>query len=411
MESYNKQYHPSVNSVPVSAGRPFFQPKLTINNPNDKFEKEADAVADKVMQMETSSVQKKSGTDSFFLSSPFSITPLQRKCDNCKEEEKMQRKEIDGEETTADSSLENYVGGLSSAGQPLPNETRNFYEPRFGYDFGNVKIHTGTVAAKSAQSINALAYTSGSNIVFNDGQYAPGTDSGKRLLGHELTHVIQQGNDIQPKKIQRILNVNPIGETAYVAGLLSTICDGVVNYSGNNVTSDCVVSSDNSCGCVCDVTSDPTRIYTIEVRPQSATTNTETLWDGSTANIPSVSPWPNTRLGTDPVVTIHSASGQSVEVGAFSSSGSAFYYDAWRILAHELCGHARLYQSQGGATGNRPGHNSTIDTENDIAFEHGPYEMRGHYGDPRQGESFWNPIGNNSRIAFKQRNGMHYEAP
>lgn len=194
MESYNKQYHPSVNSVASTAGKSFFQPKLTINNPNDKYEQEADAVADKVMQMETPSVQKKSGADSFFSSSPVSITPLQRKCDNCKEEEKMQRKEIDREELTADNNIENYVGGLQSGGQPLPNEARNFYEPRFGYDFSNVKIHTDNVAAKSAQSINALAYTAGNNIVFNNGQYTPGTDSGKKLIAHELTHVVQQSN-------------------------------------------------------------------------------------------------------------------------------------------------------------------------------------------------------------------------
>ena len=72
--------------------KPFFHPKLTINNPSDRYEQEADAVADKVMQTNTPSVQKKSGADSFFSSSPISITHLQRKCDNCKEEEKMQCK-------------------------------------------------------------------------------------------------------------------------------------------------------------------------------------------------------------------------------------------------------------------------------------------------------------------------------
>ncbi len=172
----------------------FFQPKLTINNPNDKYEQEADAMADKVMRMEQPQVQLK----------PLPITPVQRKCEHCEEEEKkMQRKEINGEEKTADNNLENYVGGLQSGGQPLPNETRNFYEPRFGYDFSNVKLHTDTVAAKSAQSINALAYTSGNNIVFNEGQYSPNSDIGKRLLGHELTHVVQQNNIIKRKIIQR----------------------------------------------------------------------------------------------------------------------------------------------------------------------------------------------------------------
>jgi hypothetical protein len=187
----------------TSASKPFFQAKLSINNSNDKFEHEADAVADKVMRMETPSLQKKSTTDSFFSATPISITPVQRKCAHCENEEKIQRKEIDGEEMTADNNLENYVGGLSSSGQPLPNEVRNFYEPLFGYDFSNVKVHTDAVAAKSAQSINALAYTSGSNIVFNNAQYSPNTDSGKRLLGHELTHVVQQNKSIQTKAIQR----------------------------------------------------------------------------------------------------------------------------------------------------------------------------------------------------------------
>jgi hypothetical protein len=103
----------------------------------------------------------------------------------------MQRKEMNDEEITADHHFENYVGGLTG-GQPLSSEVRNFYEPRLGYDFSHVKVHTDSVASRSAQSINALAYTSGSNIVFNNGQYSPNTDTGKRLLAHELTHVVQQ---------------------------------------------------------------------------------------------------------------------------------------------------------------------------------------------------------------------------
>ena len=76
-------------------------------------------------------------------------------------------------------------------------------ENRFGYDFSRVKIHTDTVATKSAQSINALAYTSGNNIVFDEGQYSPNTANGKKLLAHELTHVVQQAKGLQNKTIQR----------------------------------------------------------------------------------------------------------------------------------------------------------------------------------------------------------------
>ena len=169
---------------------PFFtraiQPKLTINQPNDVYEQQADAVAEKVMQMNSNdTVQGK-----FFSSS---ISTIQRKCAHCEEEErKMQRKELNDEETTVDNDLEKYVDNLDSNGQSLPGEVRDFYEPRIGYDFSKVKIHTDSIAAKSAQSINALAYTTGNNIVFNSGQYSPNTNAGKRLLGHELTHVIQQ---------------------------------------------------------------------------------------------------------------------------------------------------------------------------------------------------------------------------
>jgi hypothetical protein len=85
----------------------------------------------------------------------------------------------------------------------MPDSSRKFFEPRFGHDFSNVKLHTDPDAAESAQSINALAYTSGNNIVFNTGQYSPGSESGKKLMAHELTHVVQQGGAIQNKNIQR----------------------------------------------------------------------------------------------------------------------------------------------------------------------------------------------------------------
>ena len=81
---------------------------------------------------------------------------------------------------------------LRSAGRPLDATTRAFMEPRFGYDFSQVRVHTDAKAAESARAVNALAYTVGRDVVFSTGQYAPGTMSGRRLLGHELTHVMQQ---------------------------------------------------------------------------------------------------------------------------------------------------------------------------------------------------------------------------
>ena len=87
------------------------------------------------------------------------------------------------------------LGAMSGGGQPLPELARAFFEPRFGYDFGDVRVHAGSQATESAASINALAFTLGRHVVFGAGQYAPDSASGKRLLAHELTHVVQQDGE------------------------------------------------------------------------------------------------------------------------------------------------------------------------------------------------------------------------
>lgn len=83
---------------------------------------------------------------------------------------------------------------LRSPGQSLDPATRAFMEPRFGHDFSGVRVHTDGKAAESARAVNALAYTVGRNVVFGSGQYMPGIREGKKLLAHELAHVVQQGN-------------------------------------------------------------------------------------------------------------------------------------------------------------------------------------------------------------------------
>ena len=181
MNIFDNIYQPKSSIATNSGSKRFFQPKLTINTPGDPYEQQADAMAEQVMRMKDPFIQPK----------PF-IT-IQRKCAHCEEEEKnMQRKDNGQGETKEQDGFENYINNLQSSGQPMPAEVRNFYEPRFGYDFSSVKLHTDSMAAKSAQSINALAYTSGNNIVFNNGQYSPESESGKKLLAHELTHIVQQ---------------------------------------------------------------------------------------------------------------------------------------------------------------------------------------------------------------------------
>lgn len=93
---------------------------------------------------------------------------------------------------------------LNSPGQPLDAKTRELMEPRFGHDFSRVRVHTDAKAAESARAVNALAYTVGRDVVFETGQYKPETGEGRKLVAHELTHVVQQGSaGSQPGKLQR----------------------------------------------------------------------------------------------------------------------------------------------------------------------------------------------------------------
>jgi len=175
--------------------KPAIQPKLIINQPNDIYEQEADAMADKVMR---SSAQK-STQGLFFKPASF----IQRQRAHCGEEEKLQMKS-DGQNDNAITVPPLVNDVINSVGQPLETGTKNFMKERFGYDFGSVQIHNDSSAHQSAAAINALAYTHGDHIVFNEGRYEPGSNSGKHLLSHELTHVVQQsGNTPVQKLIQR----------------------------------------------------------------------------------------------------------------------------------------------------------------------------------------------------------------
>ena len=125
---------------------------------------------------------------------------IHRKCAHCEDEDKLNRKENG---SSAPDVTPNVEQTIQSQGQKMDSGTRDFMEQRFGYDFGDVQIHNDSTAHQSSADINALAYTHNNHIAFANGQYQPETDSGKRLLAHELTHVLQQGNSIGRKTIQR----------------------------------------------------------------------------------------------------------------------------------------------------------------------------------------------------------------
>lgn len=172
---------------------------LRISSPDDPAEREAERVAAEVMRMPDDAIVA--------LTNTVQPAAIHRKCVACEEEDerKIQRSAASGDvqedtpthtgqsktsnDGTADSS--EVTSEIERPGKPLADQTRAFFEPRFGSDFSAVRIHDDSRAAQSARNLHANAYTVGNSIVFGAGQYSPDTTSGQHLLAHELAHVIQ----------------------------------------------------------------------------------------------------------------------------------------------------------------------------------------------------------------------------
>ncbi|ABF39862.1 hypothetical protein Acid345_0857 [Candidatus Koribacter versatilis Ellin345] len=168
---------------------------LRVGDPNSSFEREADRFADQVMTGESHK-------------SPWSLSrvslgqTLQRKCgckgssdskdecDDCKKKKLLQRKPAALGAPHVAPPIVHSV--LNSSGRSLDHATRSFFEPRLGVDLGSVQVHDDGRAARSAEAVNAHAYTVGNSIVFGEGRYQPESAEGRRLLAHELTHVVHQ---------------------------------------------------------------------------------------------------------------------------------------------------------------------------------------------------------------------------
>ncbi len=207
------------------------QAKLTVGQPGDKYEQEADQVADKVVQ--------RLATDKPAPANESGNNLVQRKCDACEKEEQeaqtvqkmpeqisrkpifesnapedtIQRKcntcgkemedktpgvqaDSEGSGGADSGGLSNVESGLSASkggGSPLPSNTRSSMESAMGADFSGVRVHTDSSAVQMSKNLGAHAFTHGSDIYFNSGKYDTGSSGGQRLLAHELTHTVQQG--------------------------------------------------------------------------------------------------------------------------------------------------------------------------------------------------------------------------
>lgn len=196
--SRDKNLSPATQSpVQESSSALHIQCKLAIGAADDPYEREADAVADQVMQMP--------------------VPAVQRKCAACDEEEKLQRKpaapfiqrKVAAGSGTAGTALSGKIAVSRGSGGNMDTGTRDFMESRIGADFSEVKIHTGNEAAHMSTALQAQAFTVGNDIYFNEGKYNPSSSEGRHLLAHELTHTLQQSQGAQMKVQKRDMPFTP----------------------------------------------------------------------------------------------------------------------------------------------------------------------------------------------------------
>lgn len=169
------------------------QTRLKVGSPDDAQEREADAVAERVMAAPEPRVQ--------------------RQCEQCRQEdgdkeEEIQRKESGGD-APVNAAAAAGIAASRGGGRPLPQGERSFFEPRLNAGLAGVRIHADAEAARLAQGLNARAFTVGGDVYFGAGEYRPGTCDGRRLLAHELAHVQQQRQG--DAAVRRVIELRPPG--------------------------------------------------------------------------------------------------------------------------------------------------------------------------------------------------------
>jgi hypothetical protein len=180
------------------------QAKLTVNPPDDQYEREADAVAATFAQSPASQVQRQAAPEEEEEKVQTKLqrqageeeeekvqTKLQRQADE-EEEEKVQTKAA-GATPEVTEALEERINAARGSGQALPDSLRSSIEPKLGSDFSQVRLHTDAEADGLSRQLGAKAFTTGQDVFFREGDYQPDTEEGRGLIGHELTHVVQQG--------------------------------------------------------------------------------------------------------------------------------------------------------------------------------------------------------------------------
>ncbi|MFB8788168.1 MAG: DUF4157 domain-containing protein [Potamolinea sp.] len=235
------------------AGRLPIQTKLTIGQPGDKYEQEADRVAAKVVNQINSPVAQKSQTEKIQRDELPEEDELMMKPESgiiqreeiAEDDEELQMKSVATQRGTATPDLETSIQQARSSGQPLTNEIRTKMESAFGTDFNGVKIHSDAQSDQLNRSIQARAFTTGQDIFFRQGTYNPESRGGQELLAHELTHVVQQSGGTTKtnpdQTVQRLYDIDTFKNKTFAVGSrnnsqITAIDTALIAY--NNTTYD-----------------------------------------------------------------------------------------------------------------------------------------------------------------------------
>ncbi|MFZ5447953.1 MAG: DUF4157 domain-containing protein [Thermodesulfobacteriota bacterium] len=206
-ESFNAGHRTQIGQILRNSA---VQAKLAVNTPGDIYEQEADRVAEQVMRMPEPQFHRpvENDTDKLFqttlISEPaFPMIQKQPEKEDKDREDTIQMQRTSDHYQAIPSGIEAYLNDMRATGQPLAQSVRGFFEPRFGYNFSKVRVHTDAEATESARALNSRAYTVGHDVVFGKGQYEPDTGAGRLLLAHELAHLVQQNGGTKPSDISR----------------------------------------------------------------------------------------------------------------------------------------------------------------------------------------------------------------
>ena len=197
---------------------PLVQLRLTIGQPNDSYEQEADAMAEQVTARSRERIEE----------TPKTLNSSKSQVISRKPQSLMLQSQ--GHPSLASKPLESRLQQAKGNGTSLDTETRGEMEDAFSADFGHIQIHTGQEATSLNQSLGAKAFTHGNNIFFNSGEYQPQSTQGKHLLAHELTHTIQQGHGVQRK----VKDTPDIQRVADAPGNQPTVSSEVVDLSSSS---------------------------------------------------------------------------------------------------------------------------------------------------------------------------------